>query len=147
MPRFSYFLGLSALAISSLASCDKSHAPGPTPTTCFPGPLPTGFSGVVLSDRCWDGILIQVDSPFPIGQSIQSYTSPDSLGNTNVIAATNSADFGVLNRRGQRIYFTYNTDPNRKATPRVCTANQAPFAIPHMVLDTISAIPGTPANH
>ncbi|GAA4033674.1 hypothetical protein GCM10022409_17470 [Hymenobacter glaciei] len=132
------------LAIGSLSSCDKSNDSdtAPTPIICFPGiPPTTCFSGVVLSDRCWDGILIQVDSQFPIGKSIQPYTSPDTLGNTNVIAATNFADFGPLNKRGQRVYFTYNTDPNHGATPRFCTADQAPFPIPHLVLGSVSASP------
>ncbi|MCI1187756.1 hypothetical protein MON38_10020 [Hymenobacter sp. DH14] len=143
MPRLFSVLGLSMLAIGCLSGCDKASDSEtlPTPTICFPGPGTTCYSGVVLNDRCWDGVLIQVDSQFPIGQSIKAYTAPDSLGNTNVIAATNSADFGSLNKRGQRIYFTYNTDPTRKATPRVCTANQAPFSIPHIVLGSISATP------
>lgn len=145
MPRFSSFLCLSVLAIGCLSSCDKTSDPEVIePTICFPSiPPTTCFSGVVLRDRCWDGVLIQVDSQFPIGQSIQM---PDSLGNTNVIAATNSADFGALNKRGQRIYFTYNTDPTRKATLRPCTANQIALPIPHIVLGTISATPCTVVN-
>ncbi|UOQ97681.1 hypothetical protein MUN81_20935 [Hymenobacter sp. 5317J-9] len=142
MPRFSSFLGLPLLALAAggLSGCDKTDtaAPSSGPTVCFPAPSSVCFSGVVLADRCWDGVLIQVDAQFPIGQRV---AWPDSLGNTNVIAATNTADFNSLNRRGQRIYFTYNTDPTRKATLRACTTDQIPLSVPHLVLGSISGVP------
>ena len=146
MPRFSFLLGLALLAAGSLSGCDKANTSDelPTPTICFPTtPVATCFSGVVLGDRCWDGILIQVDAQFAIGKPLQM---PDSLGSTNVIAATNPADFGALSQRGQRIYFTYNTDPTRKATLRACTANQIALPIPHLVLGPVSATPCTVTN-
>lgn len=101
------------------------------------------YSGVVLRDRCWDGVLIQVDSQFPIGESIQAYTVPDSLGNTNVIAANNS--LGTLAVRGQRIYFAYTPDdPKHEAVLRPCTANEAPFPVPHVVLHNVSTAACSP---
>lgn len=103
--------------------------------------MPTCFSGVVLGDRCWDGVLIQVDGRFPIGKSIQSFTAPDSLGNTNVIAATNPASFGTLLKRGQRVYFTSDPNAADQPIPRFCPAIGAPFPIPHIVLTSVYGVP------
>ena len=105
---------------------------------------PVCYSGVVLGDRCWDGVLIQVDNQFPIGKSLAGTTAPDSLGNTNVLAALNS--LGTLAKRGQRIYFTYETYSNQPIVNRICTANNAPFSIPHVVLTNVSSTPCTGIN-
>ena len=120
--------GLAVAAISLLAGCDKA--------TNANNPRPACYSGVVLRDRCWDGVLIQVDRHFPIGQPS---TIPDSLGNTNVIAAVNS--LGALAVRGQRVSFTYTNDPARQAPLRFCTTDQSSLPIPHLVLSNISATP------
>jgi hypothetical protein len=101
---------------------------------------PVCYSGVVLGDRCWDGVLIQVDSQYPIGKSLViGATAPDSLGSTNVIAALNS--LGNLAKRGQRIYFTYEAYTNQPIVNRFCTADQAPLGVPHLVLTNTSATP------
>ncbi|MET4074649.1 hypothetical protein [Hymenobacter sp. UYCo722] len=128
MLRKCCFLGLALVGAGCLSGCDKNSSAQPT---CY--------SGVVLRDRCWDGILLQVDRQFPIGTSISSLTGPDSLGNTNVIAAVNS--LGTLGVRGQRISFTFTNDPAQQAPLRACTHDQIPLPIPHLVLANISATP------
>ncbi|MDO7848451.1 hypothetical protein Q5H92_18945 [Hymenobacter sp. M29] len=128
------FFALAVVGSGALSGCANENDSVPPELTCF--------SGVVLGDQCWDGVLIQVDSQFPIGKAIQLAPAPDSLATTNVIAATNSADFGsLLNRRGQRVYFTYNTDPNHQATVRVCTTYRAPLSVPHLVVANLSGVP------
>ena len=121
-------LSLAMGATALLAGCKKAT-----------NPRPACYSGVVLRDRCWDGVLIQVDSAFPIGGPI---SIPDSLGNSNVIAAVNS--LGTLGVRGQRISFTYTNDPARQAPPRPCTADQIALPIPHLVLSNVSTTPCPP---
>ena len=116
-------LSLALGATFLLSDCKKATSPRPA---CF--------SGVVLRDRCWDGVLIQVDSAFPIGQPI---AIADSLGNTNVIAAVNSLN--ALGVRGQRISFTYTNDPGWQAPLRFCTADQTSLPIPHFILSNVSA--------
>ncbi|TVT40207.1 hypothetical protein FNT36_12000 [Hymenobacter setariae] len=101
---------------------------------------PACYSGVVLGEYCWDGVLIQVDRQYPIGKSIVAgATDPDSLGSTNVIAALNS--LGSLAKRGQRIYFTYEEYTNQPIVNRFCTADRAPLGVPHLVLTNTSATP------
>ena len=70
-----FSLGLLAAVASSLLSCKKDPASAPTvavPTICFPG---TCYSGRVLGYDCWNGVLIQVDSRFPIGKPLPGRTS------------------------------------------------------------------------
>lgn len=132
MLRKFFFLGLAVSGAGCLSGCEKNASAQPT---CY--------SGVVLRDRCWDGVLIQVDQQFPIGASLRSFTVPDSLGNSNVIAAVNS--LGALAVRGQRIYFTYtNNDSKQRPIVRACTTDQAPFPIPHVVLLNVSATACSP---
>ena len=118
-------LSLAIGATALLSGCQKAT-----------NPHPSCYSGVVLRDRCWDGILIQVDSAYPIGRPI---SIADSLGNSNVIAAVNS--LGTLGVRGQRISFTYTNDPAQQAPRRFCTADQLPLPVPHLVLSNVSATP------
>jgi hypothetical protein len=123
-----HLLLAAALLLFTLPSCHSDAA------------APACYSGVVLGDRCWDGVLIQVDSQYPIGKSIVvGATDPDSLGSTNVIAALNS--LGSLAKRGQRIYFTYEEYTNQPIVTRFCTADRAPLGIPHLVLTNTSATP------
>ena len=102
--------------------------------------MPACYSGVVLRDRCFDGLLIQVDSPYAIGQPLPSPWA-DSLGANNVIAAVNS--LGTLAVRGQRVYFTYANDPDRQTPARACPTFElaVPLPIPHLVLSNVSASP------
>ena len=125
-PVFSLSLAVGAALL--LSGCEK--------TDRALTPWPACYSGVVLRDRCWDGVLIQVDRRFSIGQPS---TLPDSLGNSNVIAAVNS--LGTLAVRGQRISFTCNNYPTRQAPLRFCTTDQAALPIPHLVLSNVSATP------
>lgn len=133
--RLSWVLALaSAGAVSGCNNADKVEVL----------PAPTCYSGVVLGDRCWDGLLIQVDSQFPIGKAIAA----DSLGSSNVIAAVNPTDFGGLSKRGQRVYFTtYHVDPSRPTAPRFCTANNTALPIPHFVIDGVLGVPCDIPNH
>jgi hypothetical protein len=132
MRTFSGSLAASTLLVAALLAGCTPEAQGPA---CY--------SGIVLSNRCYDGILIQVDERYSIGSSIKSYTAPDSLGNTNVIAAVNTHTFGDLGKRGQRIYFSYENDPQQQGPNNVCNAMGAPFPIPHLVLSNLSAQPCT----
>ncbi|MBF9142573.1 hypothetical protein [Hymenobacter properus] len=128
--RFFFALALASAGLASCQNADKNDVP----------PTPTCISGVVLGDRCWDGVLIQVDSQFPIGKSIQPFTAPDSLGNTNVVAAANFADLGTLNKRGQRVYFTYDPKAGEQPVQRFCPANGAPFPVPHLRLTSVYGV-------
>ena len=125
MLRNILFLSLATSVTFLLSGCNKTT-----------NPRPACYSGTVLRDRCWDGILVQVDSAFPIGRAI---SIGDSLGNTNVIAAVNS--LGGLGVRGQRISFTFTNDPAQQAPLRACTHDQIPLPIPHLVLSNVSATP------
>jgi hypothetical protein len=127
MPTPTRFLVASTLlAVASVAGC-KSE--------------PTCYSGTVLGDRCYDGILIQVDEQYRIGAAVGSPAMPDTLGSTNIIAAVNVEDFGSLAARGRRIYFSYSNDPNRQGPARFCNAMGTALGVPHLVLSNISANP------
>ena len=132
-----FSLGLLAAVASSLLSCKKDPAIAPTvavPTICFPG---TCYSGRVLGYDCWNGVLIQVDSRFPIGKPLPAQLSPDSLGDDNVIAAVNR--LGSLATRGQRLYFTFENDPARQSPDSPCLHMSATIVlpIPHVVLRNV----------
>jgi len=129
MHYHSFSLSIAVLAISALAGCaDKSSTVTPQPAC---------YSGVVLEDRCMDGVLIQVDPQSPIGRPAQL---TDTAG-TNVIA--NVETMGTLGKRGQRVYFTYTNDPSRQAPLRPCPAYGVPLPVPHLVLNNVSATPCT----
>jgi hypothetical protein len=127
------FLGLVLPAIIAFAGCNKAHKEDAAPA-------PACYSGVVLRDRCLDGLLIQVDQPYNIGKTLPNPWA-DSLGTDNVIVSVNS--LGNLGVRGQRIYFTYTNDPARQTAGRACTTFEAavPLPVPHFVLSNVSANP------
>jgi hypothetical protein len=96
------------------------------------------YSGMVLGETCFDGVLIQVDAAYPIGRpAVFRFTSTDSAGGDNVVAAVN--DLGALNKRGQRVYFSYAGSTEQSGPARICPALYAPLAVPHVVLTNVSA--------
>lgn len=111
---------------------------------------PRCYSGVVLGNSCPDGTLIQVDSQYSIGRAVEPYLeslsgvpASDSIGSTNLIAAVNPA--AVPYKQGQRIYFTYQNDPQQQRTPYSCYVF-GPLSIPHFVLSNVSAAPCGPTT-
>jgi hypothetical protein len=101
-------------------------------------PVSPCYSGVVLGETCMDGVLIQVDETYSIGRpAVFRFTGTDSISGTNVVAAVN--DLGSLNKRGQRLYFTYGGDTQQPGPARPCTMNYARLPIPHLVLTSSSA--------
>jgi hypothetical protein len=108
-------------------------------TTCTSNaPVSPCYSGVVLGETCMDGVLIQVDEKYPIGQpAVFRFTSTDSISGSNVVAAVNN--LGSLNKRGQRLYFTYGGDTQQPGPARPCTMNYARLSIPHLTLTNSSA--------
>ncbi|MGI4887373.1 MAG: hypothetical protein ACRYFR_20640 [Janthinobacterium lividum] len=131
MPSKLRFCVLAALAACAWASC--KHDVDVTPQC---------YAGVILRDHCVDGTLIQVDSQFPIGKPLPAAWQADSLGGNNVIAAANHPS-GILGKRGQRIYFTFQANTEAPA-PRYCFVNVAPLAVPHRVLSNVSTAPCAP---
>lgn len=125
----------AAFAFGALFGC-KHDAPVPIPQ-CYPG--------IVLQNRCNDGLLIQVDAQYRIGKSIDGAATDllptDGFGNDNVVAAVNDDSLGSF-KRGQRIYFTYENDPKRQFPARTCFVF-GPLVIPHLVLSNVSATPCT----
>lgn len=106
---------------------------------------PVCYSGVILGKSCPDGTLIQVDSQYPIGKPIMPYMgslsgvpASDSIGSSNLIAAVNPPTYPF--KRGQRIYFTYQNDPQYQLPVRQCYVF-GPLIIPHLVLSNVSATP------
>jgi hypothetical protein len=108
-------------------------------TTCTSkAPVSPCYSGVVLGETCMDGVLIQVDETYPIGQpAVFRFTSTDSISGNNVVAAVN--DLGSLNKRGQRLYFTYSGDTQQAGPARACVMLNARLPIPHLALTSSSA--------
>jgi hypothetical protein len=131
MRTFSAF----ALLLGSLATLGCHHRkcedPAPQPTICFPVPAPLCYAGTVVGDLCQDGVLVDVDAATPIGQAA------GSLG-ANVVAAVNAADFGSLNRVGQRVFFLYRNDPNQQYPLRPCPAIGTRLPVPHLVLSNLA---------
>ena len=127
---------LLALACCVLGSCNK-HCEVPTPSPS----IPSCYSGTVVGFDCHNGLLIQVDSQYPIGRPLRvSYT--DSLARPNIIAAVNRNTSGAT---GQRIYFTYVNNATQQQPAWPCTA-QLPFnymPVPHLVLSNVSDTPCT----
>ena len=108
-------------------------------TTCTSeAPVAPCYAGIVLGETCLDGVLIQVDAAYPIGRPAKfRFTRTDSIAGNNVVAAVN--DLGDLNRRGQRVYFSYAGDTVQSGPARVCSALYAPLPVPHAVLTNLSA--------
>ena len=125
------FLGLLTVVAGFLPSCKKDESTTVFPTICFPS---TCYSGRVLGYDCWNGVLIQVDSQFPIGKPLHSQLNPDSLGDNNVIAAVNQ--LGALAVRGQRLYFTFENDPAHQYPDTPCNHMNLTITlpVPHVVL-------------
>ncbi|WP_125921513.1 hypothetical protein [Hymenobacter lapidarius] len=125
-------LSLLALTANTLLSCEKDTTSGPI--SCFSG---TCYSGRVLGYDCWNGTLIQVDSPFPIGKPLHSQLGIDSLGDDNVIAAVNR--LGSVAVRGQRLYFTVENAFARQSPDEPCQHMNAAITlpIPHLLLSNV----------
>jgi hypothetical protein len=103
---------------------------------------PLCYAGTVVGSSCTDGLLVDVDPAYPIGNPT-SLAGGAFLGR-NVVAVNYSALVGVGNlTTGQRLYFTY-TDATNQPRGTVCLAyDPVKPAVPHLVLTTASATPCT----
>ncbi|WP_305033669.1 hypothetical protein [Hymenobacter convexus] len=130
------FMSLAGLALSTSLSCQKQKNP-----PCL--------SGTVLRGSCVDGMLIEVDPAFPIGApalrakvNLGRNVPGDSLIGNNVIAIVNSSEFSqILNKSfdGQRLYFIYEDDPNRRWNGLMCNNfDGVKSPIPHLLLRNVS---------
>ncbi|TPG62415.1 hypothetical protein [Hymenobacter nivis] len=103
---------------------------------------PLCYAGTVVGGSCYDGLLIDVDPAYPIGNPTSS-SSGAFLGR-NVIAVRYPATVTPVNTAtGQRVYFTY-TNATDQPVGAVCLAyDPVKPTVPHLVLTTASATPCT----
>ena len=127
------FGALAVLASGAFLNCHgKNDAPEPL---CY--------AGTVLYDSCVYGLLVQVDAPYAIGQTLPAAAAPGGTDLPNVIAVVNTLP-DSLGRPGQRLYFTYQNEPERQA-PQQCFVYRPPLPVPHLVLRNVSATACAPA--
>ncbi len=122
---------LIALAYCALASC-KHDADIP----------PQCYAGTVLGSSCYDGVIINVDAQYPIGQPTYYGFAPNDstrLTYQNVIGALNSNELAQLNKPGQRIYFTCTGDMQGFSNFGFCNHMGIPLLKHHVVLTSFSA--------
>jgi hypothetical protein len=119
------------LSLLSLAAAGCRH-----PKCHDPQPRPRCYAGTVVAETCLDGVLIEVDSLYPIGRPVGP-GQPGGVPGRNMIAAVNP--LGNLNHPGQRVYFTYRNDPSQQSPGSGCRQNALPLAVPHLVLSNLSA--------
>jgi hypothetical protein len=98
-------------------------------------PAPECYSGTVVGSACMDGLLVEVDSRYPIGKPAGAYTNLVAAVNMEPKDSLNVA--GQLVRKGQIIHFTYR--PSAKAREAVCPQNTVPLPVPHVVLSNVGA--------
>jgi hypothetical protein len=125
------------LAAGTLAGCHKKCQ----------DPQPGCVSGIIVANTCVDGPLINVDARYHIGAP-GVLAGGQQLGR-NVIAVVNRDVLGRIDSIGQRVYFTYTSDPDRQWNGMCCFAfdgTQQP--VPHLVLSNVSATgcQGQPAH-
>ncbi len=103
---------------------------------------PLCYAGTVVGSSCTDGLLVDVDPAYSIGNPTSS-AGGTFLGR-NVVAVNYSTLAGVGNlTTGQRLYFTY-TNASNEPRGTVCLAyDPVKPAVPHLVLTTASATPCT----
>ena len=134
-------MGLAALAACALAGCRGKDS----------GPEPLCYSGVVVGLTCYDGLLIDVDSAYPIGGPAAPRDASALLG-SNVIAVLNTteilAGFGNTSGSvvGKKLYFNYENDPQRQPGWACYALDGVKPAVPHVVLTSFSATPCGPAT-
>lgn len=120
------------LAASFLLSCSKKSA------------QPACYSGTVVGLTCYDGILIEVDPAYRIGLPTHRLFD-DSLMGRNVVAVVNYQDltstYSINAIKGQRLYFTYQPDPNRQGVGPCYAADGVRPTVPRLVLSNISTTP------
>jgi hypothetical protein len=128
---------LSALTLCALASCQHD------------ADTPQCYAGTVLGSSCYDGVLINVDAQYPIGQpAYYGFAPGDSTRLTyqNVIGALNSNELAQFNKPGQRIYFTCTGDMQGYSNFGFCNAMGIALLKHHVVLTSFSASPCGPAG-
>jgi hypothetical protein len=114
---------------------------------CEPAPSPPCFSGVVVGSTCTDGILIEVDGHYPIGQPVRARYFADSLYSYNIghnVVATNT-ELGALGQPGQRISCTYSPDPAQFSGRYCLVFDGVASRVPHLVLSNVTSRPGRPS--
>ena len=125
-------LGLVVLATSSFLGC-KKDAPAAPPC----------YAGRVVAVTCTDGMLIDVDTAYPIGarhtvRESSPAASPTVLGN-NVVAVVNTSDYGRLATVGLTLHFNAVNDPNRQSNELQCYFfDGVQGAVPRLVLRNVA---------
>ncbi|UOQ54751.1 hypothetical protein [Hymenobacter cellulosivorans] len=123
----------SALALVSLLAL-----PGCQEGCIDEAPAPACYSGKVVGAACMDGVLIEMDSNYPIGKAHGQHT--------NLVAGVNLLQQskpelkidGQVVEVGQTIYFTYTEGPNMSNA--FCPQNTVPLPIPHLTLSNVSTV-------
>jgi len=127
MLRSSLSFCLAALAAGSFLGCKKDCAPHPS---CY--------SGTVVATTCMQGVLVNVDTVYPIGARAYSIYGNRFLGN-NVVAVANSGSLQNLGRVGQRLHFTYTRAQTN--TGMMClAADGTTTPVPFVTLSNVSTV-------
>jgi hypothetical protein len=103
-----------------------------------PTTAPPCYTGVVMGETCQDGVVIKVDSRYPIGKCTRlPFSATDTITYPNIIAATGTG-LGPNLAPGTTVYFT--VDENVQYMPQMCTMQNPTIQlpVPHLGLTNVS---------
>lgn len=128
-------IGLTTLTLLSCTHEKTESVVEPEPEALAPC-----ASGVVLQTTCMDGLLIEVDSQYPIGRDFQ-VPIPGStvLVGRNAVAAINEASIPAAYKRiGKRIFFRYQSATC--CAPRPCTQDRGPVGATFVIISNVDSV-------
>lgn len=125
------FPALTLLSVLALPGCREG---------CIdPEPAPVCYSGKIVGTACMDGLLIEVDRKYAIGEPYGQHTNLVAGANLLQQSTPELKIDGQVVQVGQTIYFTYTVGPHMSNT--ICPHNTAPLPIPHLTLSNVSKVP------